>query len=70
MDKGAWRAPVHGLPFPPPGDVPQQVIKSGSPALAGGFFFSFYCLNHDREKLKTDQEELHTSKTCLQEPNF
>ena len=27
-----------GLPFPPPGDLPNPGIKSGSPALAGGFF--------------------------------
>ena len=27
-----------GLPFPPPGDLPNPVIKPVSPALAGGFF--------------------------------
>ena len=27
-----------GLPFPPPGDVPNPGIKVASPALAGGFF--------------------------------
>ena len=27
-----------GLPFPPPGDLPNPVIKPTSPALAGGFF--------------------------------
>ena len=26
-----------GLPFPPPGDLPDSGIESGSPALAGGF---------------------------------
>ena len=30
-----------GWPFLPPGDVPHLVIKSGSPELAGGFFFFF-----------------------------
>ena len=29
-----WR----GLPFPPPGDLPDPGIKCTSPALAGGFF--------------------------------
>ena len=27
-----------GLPFPPPGDLPDSGIKSSSPALAGRFF--------------------------------
>ena len=27
-----------GLPFPPPGDVPDPGIKPEFPALAGGFF--------------------------------
>ena len=27
-----------GLPFPPPGDLPDPGIKAVSPALAGGFF--------------------------------
>ena len=27
-----------GLPFPPPGYVPDPVIQPASPALAGGFF--------------------------------
>ena len=27
-----------GLPFPPPGDLPDQGIEPSSPALAGGFF--------------------------------
>ena len=27
-----------GLPFPPPGNLPDPGIKSTSPALAGGFF--------------------------------
>ena len=27
-----------GLPFPPPGDLPNPRIKPTSPALAGGFF--------------------------------
>ena len=29
-----------GLPFPPPGDLPDPGIKLMSPALAGGFFTS------------------------------
>ena len=29
-----WR----GLPFPPPGDLPDPGIEPTSPALAGGFF--------------------------------
>ena len=32
--QGYWS----GLPFPPPGDLPDPGIKSISPALAGGFF--------------------------------
>ena len=27
-----------GLPFPPPGDLPDPGVEPGSPALAGGFF--------------------------------
>ena len=27
-----------GLPFPPPGDLPEPGIEPKSPALAGGFF--------------------------------
>ena len=27
-----------GLPFPPPGDLPDPGIKPASPALVGGFF--------------------------------
>ena len=38
-----------GLPFPPPGDLPDQGIKPASPALAGKFFTTeppgkLYCL--------------------------
>ena len=29
-----------GLPFPPPGDIPNPEITPSSPALAGGFFTS------------------------------
>ena len=28
-----------GLPFPPPGDLPDPGIEPASPALAGGFFY-------------------------------
>ena len=38
-----------GLPFPPPGDLPNPGIKPASPvsiALAGGFFFFFKPLSH------------------------
>ena len=28
-----------GLPFPPPGDLPNPGIEHASPALAGGFFY-------------------------------
>ena len=28
-----------GLPFPPPGDLPNPEIEPVSPALAGGFFY-------------------------------
>ena len=31
-----------GLPFPPPGDLPDPGIKPVSPALAGKFFFFFF----------------------------
>ena len=51
MDRGAWRAIVHGvaisrseeqeywsrLPFPSPGHLPNPGIRSASPALPGGF---------------------------------
>ena len=30
----------NGLPFPPPGDIPDTGINPVSPALAGGFFFT------------------------------
>ena len=30
-----------GLPFPPPGDLPNRGMEAGSPALAGRFFFFF-----------------------------
>ena len=38
MDRGAWQAIVHGiaksgLPFLPPGDLPDPGIEPGSPAL-------------------------------------
>ena len=29
-----------GLPFPPPGDLPDPGIEPASPELAGGFFFT------------------------------
>ena len=32
----------NGLPFPSPGDLPDPVIELKSPALAGGFFTTFY----------------------------
>ena len=32
-----------GLPFPPPGDLPDPGIKPTSPALAGGFFTTAPC---------------------------
>ena len=33
-----------GLPFPPPGDLPNPEIKPMSPALAGGFFTPDYMI--------------------------
>ena len=34
----AWKnSGMNGLPFPPPGDLPDPGIKPSSPALAGGF---------------------------------
>ena len=35
-----------GLPFPPPGDLPDPGIKPESPALAGGFFTCVTCEAH------------------------
>ena len=32
------RQEYSGLPFPPPGDLPDPEIEPVSPALAGGFF--------------------------------
>ena len=34
----SWQKYWYGLPFPPPGDLPDQGIEPTSPALAGGFF--------------------------------
>ena len=36
----SWQEYWSGLPFPPPGDLPDPGIKLMSPALAGGFFTS------------------------------
>ena len=33
-----WQEHWSGLPFPPPGDLPDPGIKLESPALAGGFY--------------------------------
>ena len=41
LSKGFFRQQYwSGLPFPPPRDLPDPVIKPTSPALAGGFFLS------------------------------
>ena len=38
---GVFQARIlNGLPFPPPGDLPDPGIEPASPALAGGFFTS------------------------------
>ncbi|CAI9164456.1 unnamed protein product [Rangifer tarandus platyrhynchus] len=45
-----------GLPFPPPGDLPDPGIKPGSltsPALAGGFFTTNTTWEAHRESKKT-----------------
>ena len=34
----SWQKYWCGLPFPPPGNLPDPGIKPASPALAGGFF--------------------------------
>ena len=34
----SWQEYWNGLPFPPPGDVPEPGIEPASPALASGFF--------------------------------
>ena len=36
----SWQEYWSGLPFPPPGDLPDPGIKLRSPALAGRFFIS------------------------------
>ena len=49
-----WR----GLPFHPPGDLPDPGIEPVSPALAGGFFTAKYHVNvysstiHNRQKVE------------------
>ena len=32
-----WESPEHGVPFPPPGDLPNPGMEPASPAVAGGF---------------------------------
>ena len=34
----SWQEYWNGLPFPPPGDLPDPGIEPASPALASGFF--------------------------------
>ena len=34
----SWQEYWSGVPFPPPGDLPDSGIEPTSPALAGGFF--------------------------------
>ena len=34
----SWQKYWCGLPFPPPGDLPDPGIEPASPTLAGGFF--------------------------------
>ena len=54
-----------GLPFPPPGDLPDPGTEPASPALAGGFFtseppgkpiyFSYSSTIHNNQKVETTQ---------------
>ena len=45
----------NGLPFPPPGDLPDPRTEHVSPALAGGFFIT--------EPPRTPQEVMRLSQT-------
>ena len=36
----SWQEYWSGLPFPPPGDLPNPGMELESPALAGGFFIT------------------------------
>ena len=48
-----------GLPFPPPGDVPDPGIEPGSPALQE----TFYCLRHQGSQSKSFKVETFVVST-------
>jgi len=48
-----------GLPFPPPGDLPNPRIKLTSPPLAGGFFTT-EPPEKPYEAFVVDQTRMHT----------
>ena len=48
-----------GLPFPPPGDLPDPGIKSTSPALAGSFFISSTTWETTEESLNCSPQWLY-----------
>ena len=82
---GACQAPLsmgfsrqecwNGLPFPPPGDLPNPKMKPASPALAGRFFtlghlkiyFSPSCKNHSK---RTYSKILKIKKVNILTMNF
>ena len=45
-----------GLPFPPPGDLPDPGIEPVSPALAGGFFTTKPPGKHQKSKCEEKQQ--------------
>ena len=55
-----------GLPFPPPGDLPDPGIKPMSPALAGGFFTTELPGKHHhlREQLERCHKLMHGGRAA------
>ena len=66
-----------GLPFPPPGDLPDPGIKSVSPVFLGRFFtteppgkpIGYYCLplnegRYGRDNIKRDQMTWSRLNSC------
>ena len=62
--QGYW----NGLPFPPPGDLPDSEIEPASPALAGRFFTSepLGSLEHTQKILKKKRKKLLPRGIALQ----
>ena len=57
-----------GLPYPPPGDLPNPGIETASlmsPVLAGGFFTTSATFNFFGSKITADGDCSHEIKRCL-----